>query len=129
MVQKPAPLPPTTKPGAIPPSKLFGIGVQVARDGKTLRVDGVLGISGAATAKLVVGDRIIGIDGIAVSALAPEVTQAKMLGGENTTVSLTLQRNGAPVTLVVQRTTAAVKKKLSLDISDMSEVLERKISP
>ena len=119
-------LPPATQ--SRPAPKVFTTGIMMVRDGNMFRVHEVLPNSGGAAAQIVTGDRIIGIDGVP----AANINLNEMKGGgEGSSTKLTLLRNGAPVTVIVQRLTpmAVVKKKLSLDIADMSEVLERKISP
>jgi C-terminal processing protease CtpA/Prc len=82
---------------------------------------------GAEAAGMIVGDYVIAVAGTPVQQLGTEGTVAKVLGPANTKVAITLWRNNAPVTLMVER--IPPKKKLSLEFSDVSEVLERKISP
>lgn len=107
--------------------ELVGIGVLFEPEPKSLLVKALLPDGGGAAAGIVIGDRVIGVDGIAVAKLGPEGTINKCLGAGGTTVNITLWRNGAAVTLVVER--KKQKRKLSLDFGNMSEVLERKISP
>jgi S1-C subfamily serine protease len=122
-------VPPATKPAAplAPSDNAVGIGVQFVPEAHTLRVNMVIAGGGAAAAGIVVGDRVIGVDGVPVAKLGAEGAVAKILGTPGTTVAITLQRNNAPLTLNIER--KKPKKKLSLDFGDMSEVLERKISP
>jgi C-terminal processing protease CtpA/Prc len=113
--------------GPVPSATNVGIGVQFTPEPQSLRVKVVNASGGAQAVGIVVGDRVIAVDGVAVSKLGPDGTVAKILGTPGTNVAITLFRNNAPLTLNVQR--IAPKKKLSLDFGDMSEVLERKISP
>jgi carboxyl-terminal processing protease len=116
----PAPPAAATKPA-------IGIGVLVLIETNSLRVQEVAPGGGAEAAGIVVGDRIVGVDGVTVRQLGPQGAMDKMLGQAGIQVAVTLFRNNAPVTINVQR--IALKRKLSLDFGEMSEVLERKISP
>lgn len=104
-----------------------GIGVQFEPEPQSMRVKLVVAGGGAAAIGIIVGDRVIAVDGVAVAKLGADGTIAKILGAGGTTVAVTLWRNNAAVTYSVER--KKPKKKLSLDFGDMSEVLERKISP
>ena len=104
-----------------------GIGVKFLPEPQSMRVEAVGAGGGAQTAGIVVGDRVIAVDGQLVSKLGVEGTIAKILGAPNSVVAITLYRDNTPVTINVQR--VPPKKKLSLDFGDMSETLERKISP
>jgi len=103
------------------------IGALLKLEPNCLRVMEVNLGGGAHAAGIVAGDRVVGVDGVTIAKLGHEGAIAKLLGAPGVPVAVTLFRNNAPVTLNVQR--IAVKKKLSLDFGEMSEVLERKISP
>jgi len=120
----------TTSPPAKPLAaggKLVGIGVQFAPEAQSLRVITIHAGGGAEAVGMVVRDHVIAVDGMAVAKLGREGTVGKILGAANVQVAITLWRNNAAVTFLVNR--IPPKKKLSLEFSDVSEVLERKISP
>jgi C-terminal processing protease CtpA/Prc len=133
MPQPPAkPTKPVAKPDAEKPlqpgGKLVGVGLQfMPMQQNAMKINQIHPGGGAEAAGLVVGDYVIAVAGTPVTQLGEEGTVAKVLGPANTQVAITLWRNGAPVTLMVDR--IPPKKKLSLEFSDVSEVLERKISP
>ncbi|MDB4961937.1 MAG: hypothetical protein JWP01_1936 [Myxococcales bacterium] len=103
------------------------IGALLKLEPNCLRVMEVNPGGGAHAAGIVVGERIVGVDGVTIAKLGHEGAIAKLLGTPGVPVAVTLFRNNAPVTINVPR--IAAKKKLSLDFGEMSEVLERKISP
>jgi hypothetical protein len=82
---------------------LIGIGVRLMRDGDAMLIVSVLPNSGALDAGLLVGDRIIAVDGLPVATLEVDVVVARIRGPAGTTVTLTLQRDGHSVQLVVDR--------------------------
>lgn len=106
---------------------VVGLGLQMAPEPNSLKVTQVHAGGGAQAAGMVVGDHVIAVEGIAVTKLGQEGTVGKILGAPNTKVAVTLWRNNAAMTILVER--IPPKKKLSLEFSDVSEVLERKISP
>lgn len=89
--------------GEQPKIELVGIGVKLAGDGDTMRVDMVVPDSGAAAAGIVVGDRITAIDGVAVTTLGMDGAVSRIRGVAGTKLAVTLVRGGATVTLVVER--------------------------
>jgi C-terminal processing protease CtpA/Prc len=94
-------------------------------------VDALVAGGGAEKCGVAVGDRVIAVEGVAIAKLSVEATITKIRGPAGTMVALTMLRNGAQVAVSVERKDPRdkPKKKLSLDFGDMSEVLERKISP
>lgn len=79
----------------------------------------------AASGGVLVGDEVVAINGKPTSkaeAVAPILAEAGGVGAE---VTVRVIRNQAVVELPVK----LVKKTLSLEVDDVSEVLERKISP
>ena len=89
--------------GERPTLELVGIGVALAPDGDTLRIDRVIPDSGAAAAGLVTGDRVTAIDGGPVPELGLDGAVARIRGVPGTTVAVTGARGGAPGVLVVER--------------------------
>lgn len=89
--------------GEKPTLELVGIGVQLAADGDTLRVDRVFPDSGAAAAGIVEGDRIVAVDGVPVTQLGVDGAVSKIRGVEGTTIAVTLRRGDELVPLVVTR--------------------------
>ena len=106
---------------------LVGVGFRLVEEPNCLRVEILERGGGAEAVGIVVGDRVIAVDGHSVVKLGRDGSIAKILGPAHTKVALTLWRNGAAVTLTIDR--IPIKKKLSLEFSDTSDVLERKISP
>lgn len=91
------------KEGEKPTLELVGIGIKLAPEGDTLRVDGVFPGSGAEAAGIVAGDRVIAVDGAPVTQLGLDGAVAKIRGTVGTTVAVTVKRGEKPVTLVVER--------------------------
>lgn len=89
--------------GETPALELVGIGIKLAGDGDTLRVDGVIAGGGAEAAGVVAGDRIIAVDGVAVTKLGVDGAVSAIRGAVGTKVGITLLRDGKPVQLVVER--------------------------
>ena len=89
--------------GEQPMLELIGIGVQLAADGDTLRVERVIPGGGAAAAGIVVGDHVTAVDGVSVTQLGVEGAVGKIRGAAGTTVSVTLRRDDKLVPLVVER--------------------------
>lgn len=83
-----------------------GIGIRFTGGDDGLRVFGVLPGSGAADAGIAPGDKLIAVDGVAVVSLGVEAAMARILGPVNTTVTLTLVRDGR------QLQVAAVRHKI-----------------
>ena len=106
---------------------LVGVGWRLVEEPNCLRVEILERGGGAEAVGVVVGDRVIAVDGHSVVKLGRDGSIAKILGPAHTKVAITLWRNGAAVTLTMDR--IPIKKKLSLEFSDTSDVLERKISP
>jgi hypothetical protein len=88
--------------GQEPQIELVGIGAALTADGDSLVVTKMFDGGGKA-AGMVVGDHVVAVDGIAVSELGMDGAIAKIRGVEGTTVSITLQRDGQPVQLLVTR--------------------------
>jgi hypothetical protein len=84
-------------------TEVVGIGVDFLPDGEALRVTRVLPGSGAFDAGIGFGDRVIAVDGSPVGPLGVEGTIARIRGIAGTTVTVTLQRDGRDVQLVVER--------------------------
>jgi S1-C subfamily serine protease len=79
----------------------------------------------AAAGGVRVGDEVVAIDGKPIQkaeSVAPLLAEA---GGVGATVTVRVIRDRAPVDLPVK----LLKKTLSLEVEDVAEVLERKISP
>lgn len=91
------------KPGETPQLELVGIGVKLSANGKAVTVDAVIPGGGAEAAGIVAGDEVVAVDGIPVTESGLDGAVAKIRGVEGTTLSVTLQRAGKPVTLVVTR--------------------------
>lgn len=89
--------------GETPQLELVGIGVKLAADGDSIRVDQVVENGGAAAAGMVVGDHISAIDGIPVTTLGMDGTVGKIRGVAGTTLAVTIVREGKPIQLVVER--------------------------
>ena len=89
--------------GEKPTLELVGIGVKLAPEGDTLRVDGVFPESGAAAAGIVVGDRFVAVDGIPITTLGLDGAVSKIRGTVGTTVSVSVRRADKVVQLVVER--------------------------
>jgi S1-C subfamily serine protease len=79
----------------------------------------------AAAAGMLVGDELIAINGKPTP--SPEAVTALLAaaGGVGAVVTVRVVRNGAAIELPV----TLKKKTLSLEVEDVAEVLERKISP
>ncbi len=91
------------KAGETPQLELVGIGVKLSANGKVVVVEAVIPGGGAEAAGIVAGDEVVAVDGIPVTESGLDGAVAKIRGVEGTTLSVTLQRNGKPVTLVVTR--------------------------
>lgn len=90
-------------PGEQPSLELVGIGVALAPEGDSLRVDKVFPDSGAAAAGIVVLDHVVAVDGVPVTSLGLDGAVAKIRGVAGTTVSVGVKRGDKVVTLVVER--------------------------
>lgn len=90
-------------PGEQPSLELVGIGVALAPEGDSLRVDKVYPESGAAAAGIVAQDHVVAVDGIPVTTLGLDGAVAKIRGVAGTTVSIAVKRGDNVVTLVVER--------------------------
>ena len=82
-----------------------GIGVSVNTEGADLRITEVLPETPAASAGLLVNDRIVAIDGIEVSALPREDVVHRLRGPANSVVALAVARGTSdpPITLSIHR--------------------------
>jgi hypothetical protein len=89
--------------GETPKIEVVGIGIQLAGEGDALEVMMVVPESGAAAAGIVAGDRIVAVDGIPATTLGVDGAVARIRGVAHTTLSVTLERNGQQVPLVVER--------------------------
>lgn len=89
--------------GETPQLELVGIGVKLAADGDSIRVDQVVENGGAAAAGIVAGDHISAIDGIPVTTLGMDGTVGKIRGVAGTTLAVTIVRDGKSIQLVVER--------------------------
>jgi len=98
-------------PDEQPLTERTGIGIQVSGADDGLRVFGVVPGGGAADAGIAPGDTVIAIDGAPVAPLGMEAAFARILGPVNTTVTLTLVRDGH------QLQVAAVRHKFWSDRS------------
>ncbi|OLP61425.1 peptidase S41 [Xaviernesmea oryzae] len=98
-----------------------GLGLQVATEGKLIKVVSPIDDTPGAKAGVLAGDVISEIDGHSVRGLALEDAVAKMRGPVNTPVRLTLIRKGAdkPIKLTIVRDTIsvqAVKSRVEGDV-------------
>ncbi len=80
-----------------------GIGVHVTFDGVALRIVNVFPGGGAFDAGMRDGDRILAVDGALVAALGLAGATDRIRGAAGTTVTLSLQRDGHPLRLIVER--------------------------
>jgi carboxyl-terminal processing protease len=71
-----------------------GIGVRIEPDGDTLRVTDVSPNGPAAGAGFKAGDRIVAIDGASVAGLSRDAVAAKLRGPINSTIVLSVRRQG-----------------------------------
>jgi protocatechuate 3,4-dioxygenase beta subunit len=90
--------------GKPPKLELVGIGLALVPDGDTLRVDRVFEGGSAASAGIVLGDRVSAIDGVPVTELGLDGAIAMIRGIEGTSVRIALLR-APPVELTVVRRT------------------------
>jgi C-terminal processing protease CtpA/Prc len=89
--------------GEKPTLEVVGIGVKLAAEGDTLRVDGVFPDGGGAAAGILPGDHIIAVDGMAVTTLGLDGAIAKIRGQVGTTVQIGIKRGDQVLQLVVER--------------------------
>lgn len=89
--------------GEKPKIELVGIGVKLATEGETIRVDAVVPKGGAEAAGIVAGDHIVAIDMIPVTTLGMDGAIARVRGVAGTKLSVSLQRGDKVETVVVER--------------------------
>jgi RNA polymerase sigma factor (sigma-70 family) len=90
-------------PGETPKIDLVGIGVKLAADGDTLKIEEVVPGGGAADAGMLAGDRITAIDGIPLTELGMQAAIARIRGVAGTTIAVAFLRGETPMNLVVTR--------------------------
>jgi S1-C subfamily serine protease len=114
--------------GAAPAPPTLGISEYTVTPAGTLLVQKLERFGACAKAGMVVGDEILGLDGQAVPREGVEDFIRGLCAriGTGGTVPLRLRRAGAELELAVK---LVAKKSLSLNIEEISEVLERKIAP
>lgn len=89
--------------GEKPSLELVGIGVALAPEGDSLRVDKVFPESGAAAAGIVALDHVVAVDGIPITTLGLDGAIAKIRGVAGTTVGVSVKRGDKIIPLVVER--------------------------
>lgn len=89
--------------GEKPTLELVGIGVKLAPEGESLRVDLVMPDSGAAAAGIVLSDHVVAVDGISVATLGLDGAVARIRGTAGTTVAISVRRGDKVIQLVVLR--------------------------
>jgi RNA polymerase sigma-70 factor (ECF subfamily) len=89
--------------GEQPKIELVGIGVKLAADKDTLKVEEVVANGGAADAGILAGDRLTAVDGVPVTQLGIEGAVSRIRGVAGTTLSVSLLRGETAMNFVVTR--------------------------